>query len=174
MILSKPNYIKIYGHRGARGDMPENTLSGFKYIFDHNVLAFETDILISKYKIPVVTHYFHLNPSFTKDEKGNWIKKDNIKIYDLNYDEISKYDVGELDKSTRYGKRFKDQKVIKNQKILKLEELFDLIENFPKEDFFINLEIKSTPMEEGLTPIQRKWSVLVRKSFQSQNTKIKF
>ena len=162
MILSKPNYIKIYGHRGARGDMPENTLSGFKYIFDHNVLAFETDILISKDKIPVVTHDFHLNPSFTKDEKGNWIKKDNIKIYDLNYDEISKYDVGELDKSTRYGKRFKDQKVIKNQKILKLEELFVLIENFPKEDFFINLEIKSTPMEEGLTPNPKEMVSIIK------------
>ena len=33
MILSKPNYIKIYGHRGARGDLPENTLESFKYLF---------------------------------------------------------------------------------------------------------------------------------------------
>ena len=107
MILSKPNYIKIYGHRGARGDMPENTLSGFKYIFDSNVLAFETDILISKDKIPVITHDFYLNPDLTKDINGNWIKKNNIKIYDLKYEELKKYEVGELNKSTRYGKRFR-------------------------------------------------------------------
>ena len=61
MILSKPNYIKIYGHRGARGDMPENTLSGFKYIFENDILAFETDVLISKDKIPVITHDFFLS-----------------------------------------------------------------------------------------------------------------
>ena len=48
MILSKPNHIKIYGHRGARGDLPENTLESFKYLFDNSISAFETDILISK------------------------------------------------------------------------------------------------------------------------------
>ena len=62
MILSKPNYIKIYGHRGARGDMPENTLSGFNYIFENDILAFETDVLISKDKtiaiyIPIISNY---------------------------------------------------------------------------------------------------------------------
>ena len=37
MILSKPNHIKIYGHRGARGDLPENTLESFKYLFDNSI-----------------------------------------------------------------------------------------------------------------------------------------
>ena len=79
MILSKPNYIKIYGHRGARGDMPENSLSGFKYIFDNNFFAFETDVLISKDKIPLIAHDFYLNPYFTKDQNGEWIKNKKIK-----------------------------------------------------------------------------------------------
>ena len=35
MILSKPDYIKIYGHRGARGVLPENTLESFKYLFEN-------------------------------------------------------------------------------------------------------------------------------------------
>jgi glycerophosphoryl diester phosphodiesterase len=48
LILSKPNHIKIYGHRGARGDLPENTLESFKYLFDNAINAYETDILISK------------------------------------------------------------------------------------------------------------------------------
>ena len=78
MILSKPNHIKIYGHRGARGDLPENTLPSFKYLFDNKIMAYETDILITKDNIPVLTHDFRLDPSFTKDDLGNWIKETSI------------------------------------------------------------------------------------------------
>ena len=76
---------------------------------------------------------------------------------------MKKYEVGELNKSTRYGKRFKDQKSVDNQKIIKLEELFELVEKFPKEDFFINLEIKSTPLEKGLTPNPKEMVGIVKK-----------
>ena len=102
MILSKPNHIKIYGHRGARGDLPENTLESFKYLFDNAINAYETDILITKDLIPVITHDFRLDPSLTKDEEGNWITDENIKIIYLTYEAISKFDVGSLNKLTRY------------------------------------------------------------------------
>ena len=36
-FLNKPNYIRIYGHRGARGDIVENSIEGFKYTFDLSV-----------------------------------------------------------------------------------------------------------------------------------------
>ena len=126
MILSKPNHIKIYGHRGARGDLPENTLESFKYLFDNAINAYETDILITKDLIPVITHDFRLDPSFTKDEEGNWITDENIKIFDLTYEAISKFDVGSLNKLTRYGRRFINQRVLENQKIPKLSELLEL------------------------------------------------
>ena len=60
-------------------------------MFDNNINAYETDILFTKDLIPVITHDFRLDPSFTKDEDGNWIKDENIKIFDLKYDEISKF-----------------------------------------------------------------------------------
>jgi len=61
LILTKPNHIKIYGHRGARGDLPENTLESFKYLFENKISAYETDILLTKDLIPVVYHDFRLN-----------------------------------------------------------------------------------------------------------------
>ena len=79
MILSKPNHIKIYGHRGARGNLPENTLESFSFLFENEINAFETDILISKDLIPVITHDFRLDINMTKDAEGNWIKDENIK-----------------------------------------------------------------------------------------------
>jgi len=173
LILSKPNHIKIYGHRGARGDLPENTLESFKYLFDNNINAYETDILVTKDLIPVITHDFRLDPSFTKDEDGNWIKDENIKIFDLKYDEISKFDVGSLNKLTRYGRRFINQRSLKNQKIPKLSELLELSSKNLFQDLLINLEIKSTPDEKNLTPDPRDLVQIVLNEINNSNLKDK-
>ena len=169
MILAKPNHIKIYGHRGARGDLPENTLDSFKYLFENNINAYETDILISKDLIPVITHDFRLDPSFTKDEEGDWITDENIKIFDLTYNEISKFDVGSLNKLTRYGRRFLNQRSLENQKIPKLDELLKLsLKNLSK-DTIINLEIKSTPDEKNLTPNPKEMVQIVLNDIKKSN-----
>ncbi len=169
MILSKPNYIKIYGHRGARGDLPENTLESFKYLFKNNINAYETDILISKDLIPVITHDFRLDPSFTKDNEGNWITDENIIIFDLSYDELLKFDVGALNKLSRYGRRFVNQKTLENQKIPKLSELLELSSKNESENLLINLEIKSTPDEENLTPTPEEMVKLVMQEVNKSN-----
>jgi glycerophosphoryl diester phosphodiesterase len=161
VILSKPNHIKIYGHRGARGDLPENTLDSFQYLFDHSIGAYETDILISKDFIPVITHDFKLDPSLTKDINGEWITDENIKIFDLTYEELSKYDVGALNKLSKYGRRFINQKSLLNQKIPKLTELLSLSKKSQIDNLVINLEIKSTPAQENLTPSPEKMVGLI-------------
>ena len=173
MILSKPNHIKIYGHRGARGDLPENTLESFRYLFDNAINAYETDILISKDLIPVITHDFRLDPSLTKDEAGNWIKDENIKIFDLTYNEISKFDIGSLNKLSRYGRRFINQRSLENQKIPKLSELLELSSKNLLQDLLINLEIKSTPDEKDLTPDPQDLVQIVLNEINNSNLKDK-
>ena len=173
MILSKPNHIKIYGHRGARGDLPENTLESFKYLFENNINAYETDILISKDLIPIITHDFRLEPSFTKDSEGNWIEDENIKIFDLTYEELLKFDVGSINKLSRYGRRFVNQKPLENQRIPKLSELLDLSSKNKSENLLINLEIKSTPDEENLTPTPEDTVKLVVNEINKSNLKDK-
>jgi len=173
LILSKPNHIKIYGHRGARGDLPENTLESFKYLFDNGINAYETDILISKDLVPVITHDFRLDPSLTKDKEGNWIKDENIKIFDLTYDELSKFDVGSLNKLTRYGRRFVNQKSLENQKIPKLSELLELSSKNVLQNLLINLEIKSTPDEKNLTPDPKDLVQIVLNEINNSNLKDK-
>ncbi|BES70950.1 glycerophosphodiester phosphodiesterase [Marinobacter nanhaiticus D15-8W] len=46
----------IYGHRGAKGEAPENTLPGFKHAYKHGIRHFEMDILLSANGEPVVIH----------------------------------------------------------------------------------------------------------------------
>ena len=78
-FLTKPDYVRICGHRGARGDIVENSISGFKYTFDLGIRAVEFDVVISKDNIPVLFHDYNLNPDLVKDSSGNWITDKNIK-----------------------------------------------------------------------------------------------
>jgi len=166
LILSKPNHIKIYGHRGARGNLPENTLESFSFLFENKILAFETDVLISKDLVPVITHDFRLDINMTKDADENWISDENIKIYDLTYEEILKYDVGSINKLSRYGRRFLNQKSLLNQKIPKLSDIFDLINSKSIDDIVLNLEIKSTPVEDNLTPSPKEMVSIIKKEIE--------
>lgn len=46
----------IYGHRGARGEAPENTLVGFETAYRHGIRHFELDVQLSSDGVPVVVH----------------------------------------------------------------------------------------------------------------------
>jgi len=129
--------------------------------------------LISKDLIPVITHDFRLEPSFTKDSEGNWIEDENIKIFDLTYEELLKFDVGSINKLSRYGRRFVNQKPLENQRIPKLSELLDLSSKNKSENLLINLEIKSTPDEENLTPAPEDTVKLVVDEMNLSNLKDK-
>ncbi len=48
--------ISLFGHRGAAGEAPENTLGGFAYAWEIGVRAFELDIHLSKDEQLVVIH----------------------------------------------------------------------------------------------------------------------
>ena len=79
-FLTKPNYVRIYGHRGARGEIAENSIEGFKHTFAIGIKAIEFDVVISKDKIPVLYHYFNLMPYLVKDESGKWLKNSELKV----------------------------------------------------------------------------------------------
>lgn len=46
----------IIGHRGARGEAPENTAGGFRYALDKGVTHFELDLRLSADGVPMVIH----------------------------------------------------------------------------------------------------------------------
>lgn len=46
----------VYGHRGARGEAPENTLPGFIHSYRAGIRHYELDVLLSRDGVPVVIH----------------------------------------------------------------------------------------------------------------------
>jgi len=168
-FLTKPNYVRIYGHRGARGDMVENSISGLKYAFDLGIRAVEFDVVISKDNIPVLFHDYRLNPDLVKDSSGNWITDKNMKLKDLTYEEISKYTIESVKPDTKYAKRFENQQSAKGEKIPKLTEFFQLVTEDKYKDAFLNLEIKSTLTQENVTPNPEKMVSLILKDIKEFN-----
>ena len=166
-FLTKPNYVRIFGHRGARGEIAENSIEGFKHTFALGIKAVEFDVVISKDKIPVLYHYFNLMPYLVKDESGNWLKNSELKVFDKSYEELSKYNIGGLDPESKHGKRFKEQKLLKNAKIPKLSELLELASRKENKDVFLNLEVKSTPFKMGLTPTPSDTVSLILKNIDT-------
>lgn len=48
--------MRIIGHRGARGEAPENTLGGFQYIQDLGIRAVEFDVRQLKDDALIIMH----------------------------------------------------------------------------------------------------------------------
>ncbi len=46
----------VYGHRGAKGEAPENTLAGFEHAYRQGIRHFEFDLVLSSDGLPVVIH----------------------------------------------------------------------------------------------------------------------
>lgn len=58
----------VYGHRGAKGEAPENTLPGFKHAYNQGIRHFELDLVLSKDGKLVVVH--DLTTERTTGQKG--------------------------------------------------------------------------------------------------------
>ena len=84
--------------------MPENTIEGFEYILDNDIIAIEFDVLLTKDEIPVITHDFYLSKAITRNSEGNWLSKDGPRISDLTISQLEMFDVGGVDKSSAYGR----------------------------------------------------------------------
>lgn len=76
---------RIYGHRGAPAEYPENTLAGFRRAMELGVYGIELDVHLSKDGVAVVCHDETLDR--TTDAKG--------KISDFTAAELREVDAGE-------------------------------------------------------------------------------
>ncbi len=112
------------GHRGCRGEMPENTLPAMAKAVQLDVTTIELDVVITKDKKVIVSHEPWFSEEITTLPDGSYLKEKegmNHNIYEMNYEQTRAYDVG-----MKPVPRFPDQQKLKAYKPL-LSEVFDTV-----------------------------------------------
>lgn len=151
-LRKAPGIVRIHGHRGARGVLPENTLIGFRHTFDIGIDVVELDVLTTADDVPVITHNPRLMGASTRDRAGNWLQGQGPAIRDLTLAELQAHDVGGLRAGTDYAARFPDQAFLWDQRIPALAELAEIVSRPPYDRVWLNIEIKSKPSRPEYTP----------------------
>lgn len=122
--------LDIQGHRGCRGLMPENTIPGFIRALETGVNTLEMDVGITKDSQVVVSHDPFFHHHIATAPNGKEITEETMlshNIYQLNYEEVTKYDVG-----LKKHPNFPIQRKIPAIKP-KLSMVFDTVESYIKD-----------------------------------------
>ena len=101
--------IRIVGHRGARGLIPENTMIGFKTAVSMGIHLLEFDVVLCADGFPVITHKFMPFMRQPLEFQTDCFVTEEPKVLDLNWSELQSFEIGRLDAHSQYGKRFPDQ-----------------------------------------------------------------
>lgn len=144
--------IRLHGHRGARGVMPENTMAGFQFALACGVKVLEFDVLLCRDLVPVITHNPRLMPDLTRDASGQWLAHGGPTIRNLSVDDLQTYDVGGLQQGSIYGGLYPDQAFLDGERIPALAQLLALVTQPEHTDVWLDMEIKSNPNQPEDTP----------------------
>ena len=147
---SQKNAVEVQGHRGDRGNFPENTIPAFLSAVKKGAAVIELDVVISKDQKVVVSHETFMSAQYMSDIEGKPITKEKERSYNLfemTYDSIKRFDSG-----SRGNAGFPAQQKMKTYKPL-LSEMIDSVENYITRNKLkpvrYNIEIKSEKEDYG-------------------------
>ncbi|KAK5924914.1 hypothetical protein CgunFtcFv8_017488 [Champsocephalus gunnari] len=128
-----PEKPKLIGHRGAPMMAPENTIMSFNKSISCGVIAFETDVQLSKDKIPFLMHD-HNQSGFlwrTTNVKDKFPNKDFNQSANLTWEELQSLNAGDwfikTDPFESVSKLSEEEReTARNQTIPSLRQLLDL------------------------------------------------
>jgi len=151
VIVKTTRSIDFQGHRGCRGLLPENTVTGFIHALDLGVTTLEMDAVITADGQVLLSHEPWFSHEICTDPAGKPIDESNQRnhvIYAMTLEEVQSYDCG----SSGHPK-FSEQKPTPATKP-SLAEVIKAAENHvvttDRALPFYNIETKSTPQGDGI------------------------
>ena len=89
------NTIRVIGHRGCRGTMPENSILGFKNAIEQGADGIEWDVVVNGEGKLVISHEPYFHKDFCLDSNGKAIEDEKLyNIYKMTQAEIEAFDCG--------------------------------------------------------------------------------
>lgn len=120
-----PRRPMIIGHRGARAELPENTLDGIRHAFSAGCDMVEIDVRLTNDGEAVVVHDAALNPDLTRSVEGAWVES-GLEISKLTASALSGYDIGRVRPDSATERRFPEQAALRSARIPTLSEVLAL------------------------------------------------
>lgn len=112
----------IFGHRGAKGYAPENTMSSFRKAFDLGIAALELDVQLSKDRQLIICHDYKID----RTSNGSGL------VADYTLKELKQFDFGSW-----FDPKFAGEKIV---------TLVEFLEWFVATNMKVNIEIKNGPV----------------------------
>jgi len=145
-ITASAQKFDLQGNRGARGIMPENTVTGMLRAVELGVTTLTMNAVISKDKMVVLSQEPYFNQEFSTQPNGKPITLKNQKtfnIYKMDYEEVKKFDVGQkVHNRFPYQQKYPAYKPLLEETILAVED-YVKTNKVPKLEY--SIETKTIP-----------------------------
>jgi glycerophosphoryl diester phosphodiesterase len=166
----------LQGHRGTRGNEPENTLAAFERALAIGVDTLEMDAAITADGVVVVSHDPALNPALTRDAQGSRLAGRGPLIKSLSHAQLQAYDVGRIDPASAYGRQFPQQQPRDGQRIPTLAAVFARVKELGADSVRFDIETKVFPTRPDETlapePFVRALLAVIREAGMTQRVMI--
>lgn len=145
MSTAKPT-LKVHGHRGTRGTLPENSMVGFEEALKVGSDILEMDLHVSKDKVLIVSHDSAVSREICVMPNGKKVKK-TIRLRTLTAQQIQKYDCGRIPHP-----RFPEQKQVPNTSMPTLDEVLTWFAKTAPSHVELNIETKMDEPKKADNP----------------------
>lgn len=137
--------FEVIGHRGARGLMPENTLSAFALATSLGVDALELDVGLTADGVLIVSHDPEISPGLCLHSDGSRIRRHPRQlIRKLTLAEVQQFDCGSLNPNPV---RFPQQQLVPGERMPTLAQVFEhQMQHFPDSQVKYTIECKVNPL----------------------------
>lgn len=155
--------VQVFGHRGACGYLPENTMESFELAFELGCEAIEFDVVLTKDSVPVIRH--DLDFSITTDIATKNLT--SVEVDELNFSELEAVRATERYPQTRQASASRNGEF----KVPTLAEVF-ANPKFAGKHLIVELKYGKHFQEKGFDLIGQVKRVMEESNFQARNIKV--